>query len=61
MKLTIEQVKGIYRKFEDDNDGAVDFYEFLDRVKAFPCDDCVVIEKWCGMTIGIEIDGYSHT
>jgi len=61
MKLTIEQVKGIYAKFQQNPDGAKDFAEFLDRVRPFIGDDSVIIDRWCGMVVGVETDGYTHT
>ena len=60
MKLTIEQVKTIYLKYQDSADGSKNFAEFLDRVKPAGNDGLVAI-IWCGMYLGIETDGYPHT
>jgi hypothetical protein len=37
------------------------FRQFRQRVMpTFNCDSCIMIQ-WCGMWVGIEVDGYCHT
>ena len=33
---------------------------FRRTVQRFPSDDCIMV-PWCGMWLGIEPDGYTHT
>lgn len=58
-KLTKEQQHTLLRKWKE-NDQGMSFLEF--RRSAFPlfCDDSVIMVEWCGMTLGIETNGYSH-
>lgn len=57
-KLTRKQMEAIKRKYQQSPDGAKSYLEFRRRaVRDF---DCVMI-KWCGMWLGIEHDGYTHS
>ena len=58
MKLTKLQRKAVYRKFNQDPDGSSTYREFRRRVIIGV--DCAMIQ-WCGMWLGIESDGYTHS
>ena len=58
MKITKAQQKAILRKYRISADGSPTYLHFRRRVQhGF---DCLMIH-WCGMWIGIEIDGYTHS
>lgn len=61
MKMTnmnIEQMWSLYRKFKQNPDGSVGFTDFMQRAE--PGSDYIMI-WWCGMWLGIELDGYCHS
>ena len=57
MKITIEQKIAIKRLY-DRNSLGVSYLQFRRTVKRGY--DCLMVE-WCGMWIGIEKDGYTHS
>lgn len=58
MKLTRKQREAVLRKYRQDPDGAKSYREFRKRaVQGFDC----IMMQWCGMWIGIELDGYTHS
>ena len=38
----------------------VSYREFRKLVQTFPCDSAVAV-PWCGMWLGVEPDGYTHS
>ena len=58
MKLTRLQMEAIKTKWDRSHDGAKSYLEFRRRV--FQERGYVAIH-WCGMYVGIELDGYAHT
>ena len=58
MALTKAQRKAIKRKYDQDPDGATSYRQF--RKRATPGFDCLMLH-WCGMWLGIEPDGYTHS
>ena len=56
--LTKAQQVAIYRKYQQSPDGARSYLEFRRRVKQGY--DCLML-NWCGMWLGIETDGYTHS
>jgi hypothetical protein len=57
--ITKAQRKAIKRKFDQNPDGATSYRQFRKRaVHGFI--DCLMLE-WCGMWLGIESDGYTHS
>lgn len=58
MILTKEQRKAVKRKYDRNPDGSVSYLQFRRRV--VPGYDCVML-KWCGMWLGIETDGHTHS
>jgi hypothetical protein len=57
MKLTKEQRKALKRKWERDNQG-LSYIQF--RRTVVQGYDCIMV-PWCGMWLGIELDGYTHS
>ena len=56
--ITKAQRTAIYRKYQQNPDGATTYRQFRRRVvQGF---DCLMLE-WCGMWLGIETDGYTHS
>jgi len=58
--MTREQVDAIHKKYQQSPDGAENFDEFFARASE-PLFDGVVALPWCGMWLGIEEDGYTHS
>jgi len=56
--MNLTQMNSLYRKFNQDADGSETFLAFLIRVQLGY--DCLMI-KWCGMWLGIETDGHTHS
>jgi len=57
-KTTRAQREAIARKFHQSPDGAATYKDFRKRVvQGF---DCLMLQ-WCGMWLGIERDGYTHS
>ena len=57
--LTGQQYAALRRKWEQDNNG-VTFGEFLETVQPEIGSKAVMV-KWCGMWLGVEPDGYTHS
>jgi|HubBroStandDraft_3_1064219.scaffolds.fasta_scaffold87594_1 hypothetical protein len=57
--MTPEQVESINKLFGRNPDGAKSRAEFFHRVQPYMGGYCGL--SWCGMFVGIEKDGYSHT
>jgi len=58
MKLTKAQRKAIKRKYDQNPDDAKSYREFRRRVR--PSMGYIML-PWCGMWLGIETDGYTHS
>lgn len=56
--MTIKQIDSAIKLFERNPDGSNDFMEWFARFENYG--DYAGI-KWCGMFIGIESDGYTHS
>jgi len=54
---THEQMTALFRKWKQDGQGKT-WREFA--CSAQPGHDCIMV-KWCGMWLGIERDGYTHS
>jgi hypothetical protein len=52
------QAKSLFRKWSQDNQGMT--YMQFRRTAQQGFDNCVMV-KWCGMWLGIETDGYTHS
>lgn len=58
MNITREQRKALYKVYCRDSNGSPTYRAFRRRVvQGF---DCLMIQ-WCGMWLGIESDGYTHS
>jgi len=57
VKLTKEQRKSVFRIWQRDNQGKT-YREFRRTVKGGW--GCVMVH-WCGMWLGVEPDGYTHS
>ena len=57
--MTPEQVESINNLFARNPDGSATRHEFFSRVKYYLGGYCGL--TWCGMFIGIEKDGYTHS
>jgi len=58
------QLESLYRVFCRDPDGAQSFLEFRRRAllgTAVKPEDRYFMIRWCGMWLGIEPDGYTHS
>lgn len=56
--LTRPQRESLFKIFQRDHNDAQTYREFRRRVVF--CSDYVMI-PWCGMWLGIELDGYTHS
>ncbi len=59
MKITKAQSQALLRKWRQDNQGMT-FLAFRRTVQHWRMLDCVAVH-WCGMWLGIEQDGYTHS
>lgn len=57
--LTRAQRRAIFNLWERNHDGLSRFRMFR-RLRVSPGFDCPLVQ-WCGMTVGVEADGYTHT
>ncbi len=57
MNLTKQQRASLKRKWTQDNQG-MSYLAF--RRTVLGGYDCIMV-KWCGMWLGIETDGYTHS
>lgn len=58
IEITQAQHDALNQKFLQNPDGSVNFFEFKKRV--LDHGDYIMIH-WCGMWLGIEKDGYTHS
>ena len=58
--LPKEQRYGAFRKFQQSRDGSPNFADFVTRIKPEFYGDAIMF-GWCGMYVGVEVDGYTHT
>lgn len=56
--ITRAQWESIKRKYSQSPSDAETFQVFCDRVQS--CGDYIMM-PWCGMWLGIEADGYTHS
>jgi len=62
MILTRPQREAIARKYRQNPDGAMSYLEFRRRVVAgFSGCESLAVLNWCGMWLGVEPDGYTHS
>lgn len=56
--MTIAQMRALYRLWARQENKTLTYRQF--RETAQQGFDCIMVE-WCGMWIGIERDGYTHS
>ena len=59
MKITDAQKRAIKRKY-DHNDQGMTYLQFRRSVQKACYDNCLMVQ-WCGMWLGIEEDGTTHS
>lgn len=60
MKLTKPQQVSLRRKWLQDSHG-MSFLKFRRTVTPFSGSSGCAMVQWCGMWLGIEVDGYTHS
>jgi hypothetical protein len=60
MYLTVDQVKSLYNKWEQNNQD-LGFVEFLKKAEPTVGMDNAVVVPWSGMWLAVETDGYTHS
>jgi hypothetical protein len=61
-QLTPAQNEAVQAKFDQNPDGCETIAELYDRIQPeLMSNGAVLINQWCGMVVGIETDGYTHT
>ena len=59
--ITKAQRRAVKRVYDRDPDGSRSYREFRRRVIPTFYGDDVIMLHWCGMWLGIETDGYTHS
>ena len=59
MRFTKPQVQALFRKWNQ-NDQGMTFLAFRRSAYMASYDNCVMVQ-WCGMWLGIETDGLTHS
>lgn len=57
---TREQINSLFELYQRHPSGALSYREFRRRFR-FASRDDYLFGQWCGMWVGIEKDGYTHT
>ncbi len=60
MTLTRKQRESIFGRYLLNPDGARSYLQFRRRVQPAIGGGCVML-PWCGMWLGVETDGYTHS
>lgn len=60
LTVTDAQFEALAAKYDQSRDGAAHFGEFCQRAYADTLLGCIMV-PWCGMLLGIERDGYTHS
>lgn len=58
--LNDQQRLALRNLYDRNADGATYYTEFLARAYQSTIMDCIMV-PWCGMQVGIETDGYTHS
>lgn len=59
MKITKDQSRALFKLWKRNNNN-LSFLSFRRTVSPLFSDSCIMV-PWCGMVIGIETDGHSHS
>jgi hypothetical protein len=61
MTLNKVQRKAVYQLYEGNPDGSPSYWHFRHRVFPMFGEPLVAMIRFCGMVVGIEPDGYTHS
>jgi hypothetical protein len=61
MQLNKPQQRAVYRLYQGNPDGSPSYWHFRHRFQPMFGEPDVAIIVYCGMTVGIEPDGYVHS
>lgn len=59
--LTRPQIEACWRKYQTSDRKEEMSYLQWRRECVVQFNDCLMIPNWCGMVVGVEADGYTHT
>lgn len=59
-ELSTAEHEALRKVFDRDHDGAFDFQAFVTRARRDAIMGCIMV-PWCGMWLGVEPDGYTHS
>lgn len=59
MRMNKKQIEALHGKWLQHNQGK-SFLAFRRTVSKLPLEQCAIV-YWCGMYLGIEADGYTHS
>jgi hypothetical protein len=61
MRLNKAQQKAVFRLYHGNSDGSPSYWHFRHRVFPLIGEPTVAMIRFCGMVVGIEPDGYTHS
>ena len=61
MRLNKDQQRALHRLYAGNPDGAPSYLAFRRRVFPLIGEPLVAMLRYCGMVVGIEPDGYTHS
>ena len=61
MRLNKVQRNAIYQLYKGNPDGSPSYWHFRHRVFSLFGEPLVAMIRYCGMVVGIEPDGYTHS
>ena len=61
MRLNKVQARALYRIYQGNPDGSSSYWHFRHRVFPLIGEPKVAMFRFCGMVVGIEPDGYTHS
>jgi hypothetical protein len=61
MRLNKAQQKAIFQLYRGNPDGSPSYWHFRHRVFPLIGEPTVAMIRFCGMVVGIEPDGYTHS
>lgn len=60
IEMTVNQMWGLWCKFNQNPDGSPDFMSFMQRAQPMFCSDGGIMIQWCGMWLGIEYNSHGE-
>lgn len=61
MRLSKAQQRALYRVYQGNPDGSPSYWHFRHRVFPMLGEPQVAMLRFCGMVVGIEEDGFTHS